>query len=175
MRKRGQLLGTPIMYILIVIVMALVLFFGFKTVGDVFHARDITQTSKFVLDFQDDVEVVYSYDVGSAKSFKSIALPSKVTHVCFFDPTRSITMNNNELNALDYSLFYYLDVSMTDNLFLVPVNEYGSPYPDYYIEHFKSNSEENPLCVEKTKNGVEVILESYLEERQVYVGVKRVE
>ena len=39
----------------------------------------------------------------------------------------------------------------------------------------KSNSEENPLCVEKTKKGVEVILESYLEEREVYVGVKRVE
>jgi hypothetical protein len=174
MRKRGQMMGMPIMYILIVLIMALILFFGFKSVNSVLNAKEVTQISKFVLDFQDEVELIYSYDIGSAKTFRSIALPNKVTHVCFYNPSKEITSHAESLFLMDDFLHNYLDVSLSDNLFLVPTGEFSAPYPDYYVEYFKVNSEENPLCVQRTKKGVEVILESYLDEREVYVGVKRV-
>ena len=167
-------MGMPIMYILIVLIMALILFFGFKSVNSVLNAKDITQVSKFVLDFQDEVDLIYSYDIGSAKTFRSIALPNKVTHVCFYNPSKEITSHAESLFLIDEFFYDYLDVSLSDNLFLIPTAEFGAPYPDYYIEHLIVNSEENPLCVQRTKTGVEVILESYLAERDIHVGVKRV-
>jgi len=119
MGKRGQIIGMPIVYISVVIVMGLVLYFGFNSLVKLNYAKDVTQVSKFVLDLEDDVEVVYNYDVGSSKKFRSIALPQKVTHICFYDASKSMTLNVYDLSILDSELYYYLDVTMKDNLFFL--------------------------------------------------------
>lgn len=175
-RKRGQIIGMPFVFIMIAIMMALVLYFGFNSLSDFFQAKDVTQVSKFVLDFENDVEVVYNYDVGSAKKFKSIGLPNAVTHVCFYDKSQGLPVTKSEIDELeviDSELYYYLDVAGNDNLFLLPIGLYSAPYPDYYIEHLKLKpGTKNPLCFENNKKQFEIILESYLDEKKVYVGVR---
>jgi hypothetical protein len=55
---------------------------------------------------------------------------------------------------------------------LIPLGAYGPPYPDYYIENLVLDDKSiNPLCV-STTNGVELVLETYLKDNQVVVGVK---
>jgi hypothetical protein len=138
------------------------------------NVKEITQVSKFVLDFENQVEVVYNYDVGSAKRFNSVALPSKVTHVCFYDKAQGVSQNEiDELNLIDSEIYYYIDVSSKENLFFAPVGAYGAPYPDYTIENFKLKAgSKNPLCFKNTKKGVEVVLETYLEDKNIFVGVR---
>ncbi len=170
--KRGQIVGMPIVYISVAVMMGLVLYFGFTSMSKIFDAKETTEISKFVLDFQDDVEIVYNYDVGSSKKFSSNALPKAVTYACFFDPSRGIDPPSSgtiDINAIDDQLFYYLDTSIKDNLFLVPVDVANSPYPDYYIENIRVKGA-NPLCIPNTGK-TELILETYFEDNQVYVGV----
>ncbi|MBT4058414.1 hypothetical protein HOF13_02570, partial [Candidatus Woesearchaeota archaeon] len=85
--KRGQIVGMPIVYIMVAVTMGLVLYFGFVTMGNLIESKDITHVSKFVLDFEDEVEVMGYYDIGSSKKFESIALPSSVEYVCFYNPS----------------------------------------------------------------------------------------
>ncbi|MBT4730882.1 hypothetical protein HOB87_02795 [Candidatus Woesearchaeota archaeon] len=170
--KRGQIVGMPIVYIMVAVTMGLVLYFGFVTMGNLIESKDITHVSKFVLDFEDEVEVMGYYDIGSSKKFESIALPSSVEYVCFYNPSNEITIPYYELIDIDDELEDYLDVSLRDNLFLIPLGAYGPPYPDYYIENLVLDDKSiNPLCV-STTNGVELVLETYLKDNQVVVGVK---
>ncbi len=174
MRKRGQLLGMPFVYIIMVLTMALVLYFGFNSLSKVNNVKEITQVSKFVLDFENQVEVVYNYDVGSAKRFNSIALPTKVTHVCFYDKAQGVSQNEiDALTLIDSELYYYMDISSKENVFFAPVGAYGAPYPDYFIENLKLKAgSTNPLCFKNTKKGVAIVLETYLEDNKVFVGVR---
>jgi hypothetical protein len=170
MKKRGQIVGMPIVYISVAVMMGLVLYFGFTSMGKIFDAKETTEISKFVLDLQDEVEIVYNYDVGSSKKFVSNALPKAVNYACFFDPSQSISMDRRSLDLIDEQLFYYLDTSIKDNLFLVPVDVANAPYPDYYVENLNlKDSLPNPLCVPNTGK-TEILLETYLEDNQVFVG-----
>ena len=171
MKKRGQIVGMPLVYISIAVMMALVLYFGFTSMAKIFDAKESTEISKFVLDLEDDVEIIYNHDIGSTKKFSSSALPKQVTYVCFFDPSRSIDLDSDSLTAMDGQLFYYLDTSLKDNLFLVPVDVMGAPYPDYYIKNLKlKDGGLNPLCIPNGGNA-EFVLETYLEGNQIFVGV----
>ena len=176
MRKRGQLLGMPLVYIAMALFMALVLYFGFNSLAKINKAKEITEVSKFVLDFENEVEVVYNYDIGSAKRFRSAALPQKVTHVCFYDKAKGLPVLQGEINALnliDPEIYYYMDTSLKENLFLAPVGIYNAPYPDYYIENLKlKDGSKNPLCFKNTRSDVEIILETYLEDKEIFVGVR---
>ncbi len=168
--KRGQIVGMPIVYISVAVMMGLVLYFGFTSMGKIFNAKETTEISKFVLDLQDDVEIVYNYDVGSSKKFSSNALPKAVTYACFFDPTRNIDVSVQTLNLMDDQLFYYLDTSIKDNLFLVPVDVASSPYPDYHIDNLKIKENlPNPMCIPNTGK-TEFLLETYFKNNQVFVG-----
>lgn len=171
MKKRGQIVGMPIVYISVAVMMGLVLYFGFNSMGQLFDAKETTEISKFVLDLQDDVGIVYNYDVGSSKKFTSNALPRSVTYACFFDPSQNINVDRGTLNLMDEQLFYYLDTSIKDNLFLVPVDIANAPYPDYFVEHFNlKDSLSNPLCIPNSGK-TELLLETYLEGNSVFVGV----
>lgn len=157
--------------------MAIVLFYGFSSLQKIMLSKEVTEVSKLVLDLEDDVELMYNYDIDSAKKFKSFALPQKVKHLCLYDPSSSITPGIN-LEAIDEEFPYYLDVTMNDNLFLIPLGLYPSPYPDYFIENFKlEDGSDNPLCFPNTKSGVEFVLETYLDSNQnkIFVGAKPVQ
>ncbi|GEM_PF-1144559 len=173
MHKRGQIVGMPIVYISVIIMMALVLYFGFGSLTKIIHAKDITQVSTFVLDLERDIDVVYHYDSGSAISFQSNALPKKVTHVCFFNPGQSFTLSTDALAALDEELYYYMDTSIYENLFLLPIAAYPPPYPDYTLEEFTHDvTQQNPLCIENTNKGVSLVLYNYLADNTPKVGVR---
>ena len=176
MRKRGQIIGMPIVYIIMMVMMAVVLFYGFSSLQKVILAKEVTEVSKFVLDLEDDVELMYNYDLDSAKKFKSLALPPKVKQVCFYNPSNSITPGIN-LEVIDEEFSYYLSVTSNDNLFLIPLGLYPSPYPDYFIENFRlEDASQNPLCFVNTKSGVEFVLETYLDtnQNQIFVGARSV-
>ncbi len=161
----------PLVYIGVTVMMALVLYFGFTSLSKIFLAKETTEVSKFVLDLQDEVELIHNYDTGSSKKFSSIALPKKVTHVCFFDPSRNVDVDVFELDYLDENLKYYLETSIKENLFLVPLELYNAPYPDYYVAGMKLETRyDNPLCLE-TSGEFEVVLNNYFDGQNIFVGV----
>tara|TARA_Y100000310_G_C20403271_1_gene678439 strand:- start:145 stop:672 length:528 start_codon:yes stop_codon:yes gene_type:complete len=171
--KRGQMLGMPFVYILMVIAMGLILLFGFNSITKILHTKDVTQISNLVLDIRDDVEVVYNYDVGSAKKFKSKNLPKSTTHICFLNPFNPLTISETTLDTWDEQIHSFLSISNRENLFFLPTQEYGPPYPDYFVDRFKlKNTQSNPFCVLTSNLAVEIIFESYLEEGQIYVTAK---
>jgi len=172
-RKRGQVMGLPLIYIIVVIFMALVLFFGYKAISDVWETKDMTQISKFILDLEDEVEVIYNLEVGSGKEFVGMSLPKNVKYVCFYDYEYEINVPIAQLEGMDEDLFKYLDASVKDNVFIVPTTTYAAPAPDFYIKHLTIDPKgDNPFCVPVKVSGVKFALESKFAEGKIKVMAK---
>ena len=86
--KKGNLMSEPFTYIFIVVVIALIVFFGFKYIRDLTSFGCEVEAKKFVLDFKDKVDKVESFSAGS-KTKESMYTPAGIVGVCFVDPTYS--------------------------------------------------------------------------------------
>tara|TARA_Y100000310_G_scaffold345173_1_gene462361 strand:+ start:4858 stop:5427 length:570 start_codon:yes stop_codon:yes gene_type:complete len=171
LKKKGQMLSMPFVYILVIVVIGFVLIFGTKAVKDIWCVKDETQIRKFFLDLSNEVEIMYNLDVGSGKKFRSLSLPESVDYVCLYDPGKGMTLSQEDLDVLDEDLFNHLDISLKENVFIVPLKQCGSLKTNFYVVNLRTQVEQhNPLCVEKTSGWMEFVLESYLEDEQIFVG-----
>lgn len=126
--KRGQLLSQPFFYIFAIIVIGLILVFGFKYVGKVLN----TGCQVEVLDFTGDVQakvndlVALSYGSsfecsvvkgsGQSNSRCEFVLPDNVRGICFVDPTKTFNPNDIPFNDTR-NLVVSLGRSANKNLF----------------------------------------------------------
>ena len=145
MRKRvdarGQLFGMPFVVIFSLIVMALILLFGARSIRDLGGVADMTELSRFVGNLQNVVEVYYNYDVGS-KNEVSLNVPGKIEKICFFNPGGSINV------GVDMEFRERLEDNSRDNMWILPLDAFKSPAPDFRIEYLRAGvGGENPLCI----------------------------
>jgi len=82
--KRGQLLGQPFVYIFAIIVAALILVFGTKSILDLRERQELVELATFVTDLKEEVAAYYRFDIGSSKEL-DLNLPRKVKQVCFYE------------------------------------------------------------------------------------------
>ncbi len=103
--KRGQLLSQPLYYIFAIVVIGLILIFGFRYVGKLLKTGCEVEVLDFVSEVRNKVNQLASLSYGSSfecsivrisgqsESSCELALPSDVKGICFIDTTKDYNVN----------------------------------------------------------------------------------
>ena len=141
--KKGQT-QLVFVYIFAIIVVALIVIFGYRAIKNFKDLGDEGQIVLFVDGIKNKVNDVYSLDKGSSIKLDDIILPGKVREICFID----IDMPLNNIiddEVIDQVVRNSLDSGSQNNLFLVPQRGQSLSKVKFFVEHVKPV--ENPLCV----------------------------
>lgn len=99
--KKGQLLSQPFFYIFALIVIALLLIFGFTYIRKLMNTGCGVESISFISDIQTKVNEIYSLSYGSSYECAltrvagktnnkcEIVMPDNVDGICFVDTTKS--------------------------------------------------------------------------------------
>ncbi|MBI4154409.1 hypothetical protein HY501_03660 [Candidatus Woesearchaeota archaeon] len=153
--KKGQLTGDIFIYIFAVIVGALILVYGVKTIIDLKSTAETVDLGRTLKNLEAEIETFYNYGEGSTKDIQ-LSLPKPVKFVCFTDPTSSPkpskckvktgadTYGNCNLGALDEEFALIVEDENTKNVFFLPLAT--AKISRYEIKDLKPK-EGNPLCI----------------------------
>lgn len=127
-KKKGQLMSEPFMWILALLVVALVLVFGFSAIKKLTNTFDKTSIANYVTEFKKLVEEVYYMDTGSMKAFK-IRLPDKITKVCFYGGSGDASQA-----GIDPTEMRIIQLNGNKNMFFLPLDAYESTMMMHKVE-----------------------------------------
>ena len=148
-------------FISALILMALILVFGIKSIKDLKNTSDNAELGLFVKNLKNEIEVFYNNDVGSSKKIK-LVIPKEVEKVCIFTKEYPATKNENELDdILKYT---------NNNLFFIPVENFK--INKITIPYLRNDKDENPLCIE-TKGVFNGVIEVKADNENVFVEMRR--
>lgn len=136
--KKAQLFDQPFVMIFALILGALILVFGVKSVMDLQERAAEVQLAKSINDFKTKVNNYYNLESGS-QTMVPLNFNSKLEKLCFLNPKEKFT---NEVD--DETLKLLMESSTSDNLFLVPLDIFEKS--SFNIPHLKVNSTNNPIC-----------------------------
>ncbi len=145
------------------ILIALILGYGVKTLVGVKKTSDDVELGDFILRLRDQADAMYSFDVGSTKNVE-LFLPVTIERVCFFNGDKKISAI-----GVDQSLQNRLDTNLGKNVFITPETFAANIL---FVEHLRAG-DENPLCFPtngKLKIGMETVLG---DDGKVYVAIHR--
>ncbi len=133
--KKGQVIGQPFVYIFAIIVIALILFFGFRMVNNLIDFEKDVDYADFLNNFDNEINVVYAESFGSTKSLENLRVPDEATEICF------VVENENYVESLepeDEILIAYLDEKFNspgveENVFVGGKYE-GRSFEKLYVE-----------------------------------------
>lgn len=161
MKKEAQLFAHPFIFILTLVVVALILVWGFRVILDLKKQAELSELAVFVNDLKNDVKAYYYFDVGSSKQL-NLNLPYKIKELCFFNPKDPITAEINlELETLLLDNPEY-------NFYVLPLDSYS--LTNFKIPYLKVNSTKNPLCLKVFRK-----LDAVIETKENYVEIKPAE
>ena len=143
--KKAQLFQQPIFYIFILIVAALFLTFGVRTIFQLKDRADVIDLSNTVQDLKDVIGTYYSFEYGSSKQI-TISFNPKIEYICF---------TNNAPANIPSVLNKYGDLGKLfslskNNMFLFPVTAFKQNA--FSIDYLKS--QEDPLCFQNPLKAV---------------------
>ena len=126
--KRGQLLSQPFFYIFAIVVIGLILLFGFRYAGKLFSASCEAEVLDFNSDVQKQVNQLSALSFGSSYECALVrasgqsdnrcefVVPSGISGVCFVDTTKAYDPNDIKYEDLR-TLITGLGASANRNLF----------------------------------------------------------
>lgn len=170
--KKGQLLSQPFIYIFALILGALILVWGIKTVMDLKDTADQVDLGKFKNDFESKAKALYNSGEGS-RNFMRVMLGGDVKFVCFSIPKEEINcqyVDKGEmkvcpsleaLNNKDDEFRLRLENEDKKNMWILPLGV--SKFDTFQVDFVRPAGGANPLCY---KNGEEIMMEnkgSYIE------------
>ncbi len=158
------MISQTFVFIFALILMALILGFGIKSLTDLRTVSDDVELATFVNRIEDKVEIFSNFDVGSSEDM-TLFLPSKIERVCFYNPGETITVS-----GIDSFFLAVLQNSNQDNVFFTPFTNLAKP--DYYIASLRAGGD-NPLCF-ASLGKVTFTLTTILLNENIYVEVTRV-
>ena len=162
--KKGNMLAQPFVFIMALILMGLILVFGMRSVFQINQTADIAEINKFRLNLNNQVELMYNYNVGSIKDV-SLNVPMNVEKICFSNPGESVTSDiKGELFAAA------LEHDTINNIYLFPMDKFSKP--NFKISDLRVNSIENPLCF-VTKGKLNAVLETVYTNNRLFVEIKK--
>ena len=162
MKKRGQILGLPLLLVFSLIVGAFILLYGAKVILDLTEEAHYVDFLDQVNDLDTSLQTFGNYDVGSSKIY-TLVLPEDVETLCFYDPLHvgSCIFNGDTCpGELEGDFALVLDNQY--NLYIFPQGLYDRNR--FTIESFQT-VEGNPICV---SNGENIVLQS----QKDYVGIQ---
>lgn len=92
--KKAQLMSQPFYYIFIIIVIALILIFGFNMINNLIKTQEKAKFIEFKTDFKSSVESVYVKNPGTKISF-SLLLPKDAGKVCFEKSQNTVKISSD--------------------------------------------------------------------------------
>lgn len=143
MKKRGQINLKIIISIIVSLIVLFVLFLSFRSVQDIGDR----EASVEILNFKTSIETrILQQSVrqkGSVANF-SVAVPSPVEKVCFFDANKEYnSLRNPEISGL-------FSEDKTNNLFILTSEAIFT----YQVDKLEIPEEKNPLCAKIINNKV---------------------
>jgi hypothetical protein len=139
-KKRGQLMGQPLLMIFAAIAGIMLLLFGFVLVTRLKETGDSVEIANFVGKIQKEVNRYYYLDVGSRAKL-DVNLPETVDFICFSRKGHGI---GEIITAIDPSLAEF--VNTDKNVFFIPLSAYSNTAFAVKNLNIADNSM-NPLCI----------------------------
>ncbi len=130
--KKGELLSQPFIYILALITIVLLFFFGYRAINDFQQKAELVELGNFVNDLKYNIKTYYNFDVGSSKQI-NLNLPKKVKKVCFINLNEIPSSTDPELKLL---------INKNDNMYIFPIEDFSMN--SFKIDYLKVN--QAPLC-----------------------------
>jgi len=162
MKKKGQLLGQPFIYIFALIVGALILVWGGKTVLDLMQTGSQVNVGSFIKSLEEDVAAYKNFGEGS-RTTKKIDFPGDVTYICFLDLEKSPNdcKRKEQGNKIVKCRAEELDEEFAFQIEEPNKNIYVLPTDAVKIGAFKIDdlkpADGNPFCI---RNGLEMEIKS---------------
>ena len=129
-----------------------------KTISDDVSVGD------FFLHLRDEVDAMFSFEIGSSKQVTFLLAPA-IERVCFFNGGEPLTTG-----PLDETLKLHLDAHPDKNIFVMPFTFAQSTFT---LDHLRAGGE-NPLCF-VTTGALHLRLETVLgDDGKVYVEIQRI-
>jgi len=151
-------------FIFFLVLMALILGYGIRSFMSVKTISDDVGLGDFVFHLRDEVDALFSFEVGSSKHVTFLLAPA-VERVCFYNGDEPITTS-----PLDPTLKLHLEANPDDNIFVMP---FTFAQNTFSLEHLRAG-QENPLCF-LTKGKLQSRLETVLgDDGTVYVEIQRI-
>ena len=101
--KKAQLMSQPFYYIFIIIVIALILYFGFNLIGKLRETQERATWAEFKIDFEKDLENVLLKNPGT-KITSTILVPKDATKVCFQEFTDNDKVYSDSLFSTSFNV-----------------------------------------------------------------------
>ncbi|MBS3152622.1 hypothetical protein J4230_04390 [Candidatus Woesearchaeota archaeon] len=158
--KKGQLLSQPFFYIFAIIVIGLILIFGFTYVNKILKTGCQVEILSFVGDVQAKINEVYSLSYGSSfecfvvrsagqsDSRCELVLPNNIRGACFVDTTKGYDADDIVFSDTK-DLVVKLGASANKNLFFSTLKDSSCAAEPVMIKKATTNG---VICVDLTKN-----------------------
>lgn len=135
--KKAQLFQQPLFYIFVLVVAALFLAWGVKSIFDLKARAETVELATSVQDLRNIIDTYYTLDYGSAKKI-NIRFPSKIEYICF---------TNNKPQIIPEQLSQFGDLKKLFeitkyNMFILPQTAFENNA--FIIDHL--TIKEDPLC-----------------------------
>lgn len=144
--KKAQLFQQPIFYIFVLVVAALFLAWGVKTIFDLKDRAEVAELATSIQDLKNIIDSYYSFDLGSAREI-NIRMPSKIEYICFTNH------NPQQINLNNYGDLQKLFQIAKQNTFILPQTSFTQNA--FLIEHL--TAKQDPLCIQ-TKGSIKAII-----------------
>jgi hypothetical protein len=155
MKKRGQILGMPLVLLFGLIVGAFILLYGAKWVLDLTEEAEYVELLGVLDDLENNIETFGHYDAGSSKVY-ALSLSEDVDTVCFYDWDAATDDCYIDGDACGIEITEVLDLVEDDtyNVYLLPQGVFDRTR--FGIEYF-GTVDGNPVCV---SNGGSILIEA---------------
>lgn len=165
MKKKGQMLSQPFVYIFALVVGALILVWGGKTVLDLVNTGSQVNVGSYIESLESDVAAYKNFGEGS-KTSKKVDFPQDITYICFLDLEKNPTdcqrkeAGNKIVKCkpaeLDEDFAFQIEVP-NKNIYVLPLS--AVKINSFLVEDLKPKLG-NPFCV---RNGQDIIIESMVD------------
>ena len=150
-------------FISALILMALILVFGIKSIKDLTNTSENAELGLFIKNLRDEIEVFYNNDIGSSKEIK-LVVPKKIEEVCFYTNKYKINKKHND------NLFNQILDGNKNNVFIMPYGKFSMN--QFKVDYLRNDPYENPLCI-KTNSVLNGFIEVKSEKEEVFVEIRR--
>ena len=154
MKKKGQILGVPLVLLFGLIVGALILAYGAKVVLDMLDEAEYVDFLDTLDDIENNVETFSHYDEGSSKVY-TLDLPQSIETLCFYDADEDFNcyLDGEDCDS-DLSELVELLGDNDYNVYVIPQDVFDRTR--FGIEEFVpvGDDDENPVCV---SNGEKIL------------------
>ncbi|MBS3107478.1 hypothetical protein J4468_01050 [Candidatus Woesearchaeota archaeon] len=145
MKKRGQLLGMPLVYIFAIIVAGMILLWGGSQIVKYLQFAECVKIQDFNNKLDNDVKSMLRMDTGSRQGYKT-SLTSKVNMICFYNSENPI--NNNHYLVQEYKTVIQ---NGRKNVYYLPMETEDCDLM-FAVSNLRNNEAINPLCFENGKS-----------------------